>query len=85
VSPVEYAGGKRSLRAYIVLCVSRHTATRLVLHSLMFAVLLPVLRRLLIMSINTIFSIFRDGSCLPSWVIKVGNFKYRTCSEGQHA
>ena len=42
-----------------------------------FAVLLPVLSRLLIMSINTtFFSIFQDGGRPPSWIFK--KFKIST-------
>ena len=40
-----------------------------------FAVLLPVLSRLLIMSINTTFSIFQDGGRPPSGIFKSSKFQ----------
>jgi len=49
-----------------------------------FAVLLSVLSRLLIMSINTNFSIFQDGGRSPSLIFKSWNFCW-TCSMGQYA
>jgi len=40
-----------------------------------FAVLLPALSRLLIMSINTAFSIFQDDGPTPSWIFKSWKFQ----------
>ena len=40
-----------------------------------FAVLLPVLSRLLIMSINTTFSIFQDGGRPPSKIFKSSKYQ----------
>ena len=40
-----------------------------------FAVLLPVLSRLLIMSINTTFSIFQDGGRPPSKIFKCSKYQ----------
>ena len=40
-----------------------------------FAVLLPVLSRLLIMSINTTFFDFQDGGPPPSWIFKSLKFQ----------
>jgi len=40
-----------------------------------FAVLLPVLNRLLIMSISTTVSISEDGGRPPSWIFKSSKFK----------
>ena len=40
-----------------------------------FAVLLPVLSRLLIMFINTTFLIFQDGGCPPSKIFKCSKYQ----------
>ena len=40
-----------------------------------FAVLLPVLSRLLIISINTTFSIIQGGGPPPSWIFKSSKFQ----------
>ena len=51
------------------------TVYKLQFFTFIFAVLLPVLSRLLIMSINTTFSIFQDDGPLPSWIFKSSKFQ----------
>jgi len=43
--------------------------------TLIFAVLLQVLNKLLIMSINTTFLIFQYGGPPPSWIFKSSKFQ----------
>jgi len=44
-------------------------------YTFIFAVLLPVLSRLLIMSINTTLLIFQDGGRPPPWIFKSSKFQ----------
>ena len=65
--------------------VAVNSVYKLLFFTFIFAVLLPVLSRLLIMSINSTFMIFQDGGPPPSWIFKVRNFNCWSVSEGQYA
>ena len=54
--------------------VAVNSVYKLQFFTFIFAVLLPVVSRLLIMSINTTFSIFQDGGAPPSWIFKSWKF-----------